>query len=71
MALAWKASGSNPLEVRVLYPPPVGKMQMRAVRLASFRSAASLYGIFGEKEKDLSRRAKEIFFITKFWKTET
>ena len=28
---------------------------------ASLRSAANLYGIFGEKETDLSIRAKEIF----------
>jgi hypothetical protein len=29
--------------------------------LASLRSAANLYGIFGEKEMLLSMRAKEIF----------
>ena len=33
---------------------------------ASLRSAANLYGIFGEKEKDLSIKGKRNFFIRIF-----
>ena len=38
-------------EVRILSPPPAGG------------SAANLYGIFGEKKKDLSMKGKRNFFI--------